>query len=222
MKRALLILIIICSLTIAGDFSIGLTSDLLQQSRNEFSWNYERIDPTFGNGITTDTIYTMQLGEIKPAFGVFIGYENQLYNNINYCIEYAYSKMKYDYSFSGGAVANTESFMKWSRHTLDVGFSYTLHELGASKASIGIGEALTFVTPLISSNDTDMLNADPNKGYTKNSLSLNDRRGEYLFLMYQDGFFDTSFKYQIKMQLNYIEATFIDWFAPTIRFGIVF
>ena len=162
----------------------------------------------------------MQLEKIKPAFGIFVGYQNQLYRSINYNIEYGYSAMKYDYTFYG--LVKNESFMKWSRHTIDIGLSYTLFELGSSKTSIGVGEALTFVTPLISSNETDILNADPSDGYKKTSLSHNDRRGEYLYFMYQGGLFESSFKYQIKMQLNYIEATFIDWFAPTVRFGIVF
>ena len=214
-----IITILTINLIFSGEFSFGFNTDLLQQSRNEFSWNYER-DVLFGR-ITTDTIYTMQLEDINPAFGVYIGYENVLSKKFNYSVEYGFSKMKYNYTFHNGLGTKNESYMKWSRHTVDIGLSYTLINRGSSKTSIGFGEVLTFVTPLISSNETDILNPEPDKGY-KNNLSLNGRRGEYFYLMYQSSLEIMPFKYQLKLQLNYIDATFIDWFTPTIRLGIVF
>ena len=217
---SLILAIVVSNFSYSGEFSIGFTSDLLQQDRNEFSWNYERRFED--KAIATDTVYSMELDEIKPAFGVFAGYQGELYKSFNYNVEYGYTTMKYNYSFTNGIGSTNNSYMNWSRHTIDVGISYTFFDIGNSRSSIGIGESLTFVSPMLSSNETDIVNVKPMEAFNKNSLSLNDRRGEYLYITYQNRLLNTPFKYQLKLQLNYIEATFIDWFAPTIRLGIVF
>ena len=209
----------VSNLCICGNLSFGFTSDLFQQNRNEFSWNYERRFET--EAIMTDTVYSMQLEEIKPAFGIYIGYQGELYKSFNYNVEYGFSTMKYDYSFTNGIGLTNYSYMNWSRHTIDIGLSYTFFKVGDSFSSIGIGEALTFVSPILSSDETDIMKVEPTEQFNRNSFSLNDRRGEYLYLMYQNRLLNTPFKYQLKLQINYIEATFVDWYAPTIRLGIV-
>lgn len=222
MKRSLLTLIIISSLTIASNFSFGLTGDLFQIDRHEYSWNYQRIDPISGYGILTDTLHILQLENIKPAIGIYIGYQTQFYKKLLFDIEYGITSMKYDYSFTNGIGNTNDSSMKWSRHTVDIGVSYVLFKSDRAKSSIGIGEALSFVSPLLNTLPRSLVEVEPENSFNRNSLSLNDRRGEYLYIKHQSQLFNTGIDYQIKIQANYIEATFVDWFAPTIRIGIIF
>lgn len=213
--------ILLGSVAIAGEFSFGVSCDLFYQSSNDYSWNSYRKIPNSQMVIETDTIHTIQLEDIMPALGVFIGYQKQLFKKVQFDLEYGFTTMRYDYSFSNGIGPANNSYMSWSRHTVDIGVSSVLFESERSKSSIGIGEALTFVSPFLNSIPISLEELEPGGSFFRNSLPLNDRRGEYLYIMYQNQLFSTRFDYQIKVQVNYIDATFIDWFAPTIRFGII-